>query len=126
MNHNHNDIWIPSQEDLDHFYDLHFDDLPECYWCGCKSVCLDDEGLCSDCIGQCETTVDLEKIGMTVRKNINFNGKEVITYGTVVGEPKDDYGNPGPDYIVDFENDGVQYRGLWSKDRCTVVEKQSA
>lgn len=55
-----------------------------------------------------------------VKKYININGKEVLTYGNVLreateGEKQASGIFDGDTYlIVDFEINGVEYRGLWS------------
>lgn len=43
---------------------------------------------------------------------IVFNGRSVETIGVVVGRTK-------MGYIVDFEHDGVEFRGIWSG--CTII-----
>jgi protein involved in ribonucleotide reduction len=50
---------------------------------------------------------------MFVLMNVNFNGNYIPTSGKVVKELENDY-------LVDFENQGVQFRGLWPKSYCVI------
>jgi hypothetical protein len=50
-----------------------------------------------------------------VVKYVNFNAREVLTLGKVLGETPN-----GEDWIVSFSTGGVDYKGMWRKQSCEV------
>lgn len=52
---------------------------------------------------------------MFVTMQITFNGTQKKTIGAVIGETDDCW-------LVDFENNGVGFRGLWPKLSALIVQ----
>ena len=50
---------------------------------------------------------------MLVQMSVQFNGNIKSVVGIAIAEK-------GDCYVVDFKNDGVEFRGLWPKVSCKV------
>lgn len=61
-----------------------------------------------------------------VKKNVNFNGKEVLVEGQIERELKDTeialLNESEPCWLVDFQYDGITFRGAWRKSECKACQ----